>query len=235
MKNLLLLSSSRAKDSGYLETALADISETLEGLDSAVFIPYAGVSISYDEYTVMVQSALSSLNKKIRGLHEFDDPTQAIEQAQAILVGGGNTFHLLHEIYRFGLIDPIQEKVNGGTPYIGWSAGSNISGKSIRTTNDMPIIEPKSFDALNLAPFQLNPHYTDYNPPEFHGETRDMRLEEFMQVEPETPILAIREGTALRIRHQHMTLIGPEPGFAFKGGQKVAIQPQQDLSQYLHL
>lgn len=199
---ILMLSSSRVNNCDYLAAAKADILTHIGGITECLFIPYAGVSMSYDTYTEMVQHALPEL--RITGLHTFTNEAQAIAQAsvnnQAILVGGGNTFHLLYTLQKLGLIKTIQEQVlHHHVPYIGWSAGSNICGATIRTTNDMPIIEPASFAALNFVPCQLNPHYTDEHPKDFHGETRDQRLTEFVTLHPDTPVIGIREGSALRL------------------------------------
>jgi dipeptidase E len=179
----------------------------------------------------MVRTALP--NVQITGIHESEDPIIAVQQAQAILVGGGNTFNLLHLLYENNLLDAIKSKVQQGTPYIGWSAGANICGISIRTTNDMPIIEPKSFDALHFVNAQLNPHYSDYVTPDFHGETRDQRLTEFCVLSPSVPVLAIREGTALSIANNKMRLLGQDNGFVFSSNDKIAFDNSQDLSEYL--
>jgi dipeptidase E len=241
-KNLLLLSSSRVKDSSYLSHAKTLIKEhlTLENNGTAtrvteiLFIPFAGVTVNYDEYTTKVQTALKDLAIKVVGIHQCPSAKKAIESAQAIIVGGGNTFHLLQQLYQQDLITAIQNKVADGTPYIGWSAGSNIAGISIKTTNDMPIVEPKSFNALNLVNFQLNPHYTDYNPPGFNGETREQRLAEFMVVEPETAIVAIVEGSALQLKGSQLSLLVTELiddiGYIFKGGIKSEMSSATDLS-----
>ncbi|WP_417658353.1 dipeptidase PepE [Pseudidiomarina sp.] len=229
---ILLLSSSRAGQSDYLAPCLDPIA-TLCETRNVLFIPYAGVTMSYADYTAKVATALKPRNIQVTGIETAADPAKAIAEAEAIMVGGGNTFHLLQQLYHFNLIAPIQTAVSSGTPYIGWSAGSNIAGLSIRTTNDMPIIEPPSFTALKLVPFQLNPHYTDYQPPGFHGETRDQRLAEFMVLEPTTPVVAIPEGTALRISNQTMSYQGNTPGFVFLNGEKHELAPQQDCSQWL--
>ena len=231
--NLLLLSSSRVKQTDYLAHAKEMIKEHLGDISELLFIPYAGVTINYDEYTQMVQNALADSGIKVTGIHSMENPVAAIKSAKAIAVGGGNTFHLLHQLYQHNLLDIIRRRVSEGLPYIGWSAGSNVAGLSIRTTNDMPIIEPESFDALKLVNFQLNPHFTDYNPPGHNGETRSQRLAEFMVVDKETPIVAIVEGTALKLNQGKLTLIGPESGFIFKGGEKSVIAPKQDLSDLL--
>lgn len=230
---LLLLSSSKAGDTGYLTHALPFINDHLGNIKALLFIPYAGVSISYDDYTQTVQNALASLGIKVTGIHQCENPVAAINDAQALAIGGGNTFHLLHQLYANELLEPIKAKVKAGMPYIGWSAGSNVAGMTIRTTNDMPIIEPPSFNALNLLPVQLNPHYTDYQAPGHHGETRQMRLEEFMVLNPETPVVGIQEGTALKRQGNSLTLVGDKVGYLFKGGNKAEIMPQADLSEWL--
>ena len=195
---ILMLSSSRVNNCEYLQDAKPAILDHLNVITEAVFVPYAGISVSYDSYTQQVQAALPEIS--ITGLHAYADPVQAILDAPAILVGGGNTFHLLHQLQQLQLIAPIQQAVREhNTPYIGWSAGSNICGATIRTTNDMPIIEPDSFNALNFVPCQLNPHYTDEHPAGFHGETRDQRLSEFVTLNQSTPVIGIREGSALRL------------------------------------
>jgi dipeptidase E len=156
-----------------------------------------------------------------------------MQNAQAILIGGGNTFNLLHLLYTHDLIEIIKHKVEQGTPYIGWSAGSNICGLSIRTTNDMPIIEPRSFDALHFVNAQLNPHYSNYVAPNFHGETRDQRLAEFCCLNPAVPVLAIREGSGLLIRNNKLSLLGTLNGFVFASQEKIPFNNTQDLTEYL--
>lgn len=230
---LLLLSSSRAGNSDYLAPGLSLIAEQLTGIHQVLFIPYAGVSVSYDAYQQMVQSALAPLGIEVQSIHQMPDPLLAVQQAQAIMVGGGNTFQLLHLLYQQQLVTAIRDKVQQGTPYIGWSAGANIAGLSIRTTNDMPIVQPASFDALQLLPCQLNPHYTDYKPAGFHGETRDMRLAEFMHLDPATAIIGLPEGSALRREVEKLTYLGQQDGYLFIGGSKTAILPGADLSAFL--
>lgn len=180
-----------------------------------MFIPYAGVTVDHDSYTNMVKSALASLEISVKGIHEFDNPKAAVESAQAIAIGGGNTFRLLHQLYEHDLVKTIRSKVESSAPYIGWSAASNVAGKTIRTTNDMPIIEPPCFEALNLVPFQINPHYTDYIAPGHNGETREQRLAEFMVLNPTMPIVGIVEGKALKRTGEHLSLIGGQGGFLF--------------------
>ncbi|RUO50869.1 dipeptidase PepE [Pseudidiomarina aquimaris] len=232
-RQLLLCSSSKAGDSAYLEPVIPHLQERLPNPCTLMFVPYAGVGMSYDDYTAKVAEALVPHGYQVKGLHNEADPQAAIANAAAILVGGGNTFHLLAQLQQLDLIEPIRAAVATGVPYIGWSAGSNIAGLTIRTTNDMPIVQPPSFDALALVPFQLNPHYSDYQPPGFHGETRDQRLAEFMAIEPNTPILAIREGTALKVDGETMTLLGASDGCVFKKGQKSALPCNTDISAWL--
>lgn len=231
--NLLLLSSSRANNSDYLAPAMQAIDNTLGKIRNVLFIPYAGVRINYDSYLAMVQQALQPLGIHVQGIHHAENPAEAIANAQGLLVGGGNTFMLLAKLYELNLIEQIQHKVASGMPYIGWSAGSNIAGLSIKTTNDMPIIEPPSFRALALLPIQLNPHYTDFVPEGFHGETRDMRLAEFMEVEPNTPIIGLPEGTALRFVDGKLSYLGGENAYVFCTGVKTPIAPSADLSSLL--
>lgn len=234
--HVLMLSSSRQGDEGYLEHARAHILAHLGERRELLFIPYAAVTQSYDAYVEAVQAALPEC--RVTGLHRADDPVAAVRQAnrngQAILTGGGNTFHLLHTLYEQGLVSPLQQAIAEGTPYIGWSAGSNICGVSIRTTNDMPIIAPPSFDALAVLPFQLNPHYTDYQPPGFNGETRDQRLAEFCVLNPTMPVVGIREGTALLLTAGKLTLLGEHGGFVFTGSDKRPISPGEDLTELLN-
>ena len=229
--HVLMLSSSRMGDEEYLAHARDMISHHLGEERDVLFIPFAGVTLGWDDYVEKVREALPQLN--ITGIHTCDDPQQAITSAKAVLVGGGNTFNLLNELYKQSLIEPLQRQISQGMPYIGWSAGSNICGNSIRTTNDMPIIEPPSFAALNVVRCQLNPHYTDYQPPGHNGETRDDRLFEFTRLNPETPVLAIREGTALQYTEGRLTLLGELEGFCFHGDDKTPIAPGQDLTNYI--
>lgn len=229
--NVLMLSSSREGQHGYLETARPAILEHLAGIKELLFVPFAGVTLGWDDYVEKVQLALPEV--KVTGIHQTADAVRAVNSAQAIAVGGGNTFNLLNELYKQDLLACIREKVKNGLPYIGWSAGSNICGNSIRTTNDMPIIEPPSFDALQFVPFQINPHYTDYQPPGHNGETRAQRLAEFMVLNPSMPIVAIREGSALCRLGSQLTLTGPHPGILFLGGEQQEIPAGQDLSHLL--
>ena len=232
----LMLSSSRQGDEAYLEHAKPHILAHLGDIRDLLFVPYAAVTGTYDEYVDKVAEALPECN--VTGLHTVEDPVSAIhhakENGQSIVVGGGNTFHLLSTLYAGALMVPIKHAIADATPYIGWSAGSNICGQSIRTTNDMPIIEPPSFEALNIVPFQLNPHYADYQPEGHNGETRDQRLFEFTALNPTTPVVAIREGTALTLTDSKLSLAGDKEGYVFLGNEKSPIAPGADLTELLN-
>ena len=186
-----------------------------------LFLPYAGVKVagknypeSYDAYTERVASIFQQHGFEVESIHEAFDPVEAINMAEAIMVGGGNTFHLVAEIHFNGLIEPIRRKVMEGTPFLGWSAGSNVACPTLRTTNDMPIIMPASFDCFDFVPFQINPHYLDPYPEEVNdavrhgGETRQDRINEFLAVNPDITVAGLREGTALWIDDCTITLKG---------------------------
>ncbi len=218
-KRLLLLSNSSLPDQNYLEFALDTIDNFLDNIKKGVFIPYAGVTFSYDDYETKVNDALKGINKSVKSIHHYDNAIEAIRNAESIIVGGGNTFRLLERCYHFDLVEEIRKKVNNGTPYIGWSAGSNLAGPTICTTNDMPIIQPKSFDALNLTEYQINPHYNNALPPGHKGETRDQRLEEYITINRDSKVLAIPEGTYLIQKDSGLIYRGNKEGFLFKYGE----------------
>ena len=227
-----MISNSTNAGEAYLEHPLDQIKSFLGSTTvKALFIPYAGVTISFDEYITRVSKRFKEIAHEITSVHEADDPVQAVRQAEAIVVGGGNTFHLAKLMQKHDLIEAIREKVLAGTPYVGWSAGSNMACPSIRTTNDMPIVEPVSFQALNLVPFQINPHYLDANPEGHAGETREMRIEEFLEANPGIFVVGLREGTMFLIEKETMQLLGPRPARIFKKDQNPQeLEPGADFS-----
>jgi dipeptidase E len=217
---LLLLSNSTNFGGTFLGHATDTIREFLGPATDVLFVPYAAVRFSYDDFVNRVQERLGPLGCTVHGIHQAKDPVAAVRAAPAIAVGGGNTFRLLARLYEFGLLDPIRERVRAGAPYIGWSAGSNVAGTTIQTTNDMPIVEPPSFTALGLFPAQINPHYTDAVIPNHGGETRAERLLEFITVNPGVPVVALREGSILRVEGDEITLLGDQPGRVFLQGRE---------------
>ena len=208
MKNALLISASSYQDTGYLRHCKNWVKEFLGecGKEEILFIPYAGVRRTNDEYEQKVIDRLK--NSNIKSIHHYEDKISAIKNASSIAVGGGNTFMLLYTLYKLNLIEPIKEAVANGTKYFGWSAGANIAGKTMMTTNDMPIIMPKSFDSLNIFPHQINPHFISGKLAGHNGESREERLEEFLIANPKDTIYALPEGTALLIAGSEAEVIG---------------------------
>lgn len=233
---VLALSSSRVGNSGYLEKAIPQIRQFLGSDDYAIaFIPFAGVQISEAGYGSMVKEAFRSTSLTIDTVLPVN-AISIIENADVIMVGGGNTFKLLHDIYQHNLLQLIQAKVKQGIPYIGWSAGANISGRTIGTTNDMPIIQPRSFNALGFLPFQINPHYINQTLEGHNGETRDQRLEEFIALNPGIPVAGLPEGTALELQNGFLRFTGDKDGVLFRPGEgKKRIVQDEDLSALLHI
>jgi dipeptidase E len=218
---LLLLSSSRQGETGYLQHAKPAIREFLGGaVRRVLFLPYARVIGEYDAYVEQVGAVFDDLGYNLHGIHRVENPIRAIEQAEALAVGGGNTWQLAREVHRLMLTEPIRRRVRAGTPYLGWSAGSNLACPTFQTTNDMPICEPLGLDALGLIPFQINPHYLHGNPPGFHGETREERIIEYLELHPDVWAVGLREGTMLRIEDGSIRLIGDQPCRVFRRGHE---------------
>lgn len=216
---LLLISNSTNPGEPYLDYPKHNIREFLGPAPVEVlFIPYAAVTFSYDLYEERVSERFREVGHKIISIHHFSDPAKAIKEAEAIAVGGGNTWKLIKNIRDNGLIRPVREKVSGGTPYIGWSAGSNVSCPTIMTTNDMPVVQLSSFRAFNLIPFQINPHYLDVNPDGHAGETREQRIIEFIEMNPDVYVAGLREGTMFELKNGTLRLIGPRKARIFKKG-----------------
>lgn len=202
---LLLLSNSTNHGTAYLEHAIAEVLRHLGGR-ALTFVPYA--LADHDAYTAKVRDALAPHGIDVTGLHEHADPVAGVAEAEAVFVGGGNTFRLLSTLQRTGALPALQSAVRAGLPYMGASAGTNIAAPTIRTTNDMPIVEPASFSALDLVPFQINPHFIDADPASTHnGETREQRLAEFLE-ENDVPVLGLREGTWLQVASDVATVGG---------------------------
>lgn len=217
---LLAFSSSKVGNSGYLEAAAPIIKTFLAGKPLHIaFLPFASADNDYEQYAANVRNGLSGLPHKIT-LALPENAKKVINQSDVVMVGGGNTFKLLHDLYAFDLLPTIREKVIAGAPYIGWSAGSNITGLTIGTTNDMPIIEPVSFKALGLLPFQINPHYINLVNTGHNGETRDQRLTEFIKINPSVPVVGLPEGTALQLNGNTLKFIGESEGVLFTATEK---------------
>jgi len=227
---LLLISNSTNAGEPYLRYPMPAIGKFLAGVRSAAFVPYAAVTFSYDEYERRVAERFSELGIEIRSVHRRANPAQAIRDAEAIVVGGGNTFALAKKMQEQGLMEAILEKAESGTPYVGWSAGSNVCCPTICTTNDMPIVEPESFRAIGAVPFQINPHYLDANPEGHAGETRQQRILEYIEANPGRYVVGLREGCMLLCENGGMELLGEHPMRIFrKGVEPCEVQPGDDL------
>ena len=216
-RRILLLSTSTVHGSGFLEYCSQEIADHFQGCARILFIPYASPGgMSYDDYTDLVARRFATIDLDVEGIHALPDPGLAVRKADGLFIGGGNTFLLLRELYRQELLGPIGASVEGATPYMGSSAGSNVAGLTIGTTNDMPIVYPPSFEALGLVPFNLNPHYLDPDPGSTHmGETRQTRIREF-HVQNTEPVIGLREGAWLRITGPAMRLEGSSGARLFR-------------------
>ncbi|MBP1839339.1 dipeptidase E [Formosa algae] len=232
MKNMIIASTSTLFDSGYLEYILDDLKSHFSNVQTVLFIPYARPGgITHDEYTERAQAAFSKININVVGLHTFKKADEAIAQAEAIFVGGGNTFVLVSQLYKVNAIQPIIDAVNTGTPYLGTSAGSNICGLTMNTTNDMPIVYPPSFKTLGLVPFNINPHYLDPDTTSKHmGETRETRIKEFMCYNTQ-PVVGLREGSWLEVKGNDITLKGTLTARIFEHNiEPYEVKPESNLN-----
>jgi len=220
-KNLLLISNSTNAGESYLAWPRLVIQSYLNkhSIKKVLFVPYAGVGITYDEYSTKVNGVFRELGFEVEGIHKFEDQVKAVKEAQAIVVGGGNTFHLVYMLHKLKIMNVIKEVVEKDKVYLGWSAGSNIACPYLKTTNDMPIIEPESFNCTALVPFQINPHYLDANPEGHGGETREQRIEEFLQINRDIYVVGLREATYLLVENNNISLHGSRPMRIFKYGQ----------------
>jgi dipeptidase E len=220
MKNILIASTSTLANENYLEYLLPELQLHFQNCNTILFVPYARPGgISHQEYTAMVSLAFAKINKKVIGIHEFEDATLAVKNAEGIFTGGGNTFVLVSQLYKNNLIEILSEVVKNGTPYLGTSAGSNICGLTMQTTNDMPIVYPPSFKTLGLIPFNLNPHYLDPDTSSKHmGETRETRIKEYHAFNA-VPVLGLREGSWLDVKGNSITLKGDLTARLFRQNQ----------------
>ena len=232
MKQILIASTSTVHGSGYLEYLLDSLKVHFKNANTVLFIPYARPGgISHQDYTEIVRIAFSKINKAVKGIHEFDNPKDAIKSAEAIFTGGGNTFVLVNQLYKNNLMSELRSTIESGTPYLGTSAGSNICGLTIGTSNDMPIMYPPNFNALGLIPFNINPHYLDPEPSSTHmGETRETRIIEFHEFNSQ-PVIGLREGSYLEVKGSKIVLMGPLKARVFeKNRQPYELETMSDLS-----
>ncbi|SHF78984.1 dipeptidase PepE [Flavobacterium defluvii] len=232
MKSIIIASTSTLHGGSYLEYLLPTLEVHFKNCKTVLFIPYARPGgISHEEYTQKAAEAFASINITLQGIHEFESPEKAIQNAEGFFTGGGNTFLLVTQLYRNNIMQLLSEKVKNGTPYLGTSAGSNICGLSMQTTNDMPIIYPPSFQTLGLIPFNLNPHYLDPDVNSQHmGETRETRIKEFHAFNT-IPVLGLREGSWLEVKGNKVVLKGALKARLFKQNQTPEeLEPESDLS-----
>lgn len=232
MKNLIIASTSTVYNGGYLEYLLDELKVLFADCKSIIFIPYARPGgLGHDDYTNKVKSVFTKLNIDVKGLHEFDNPKQAIEIAEGIFTGGGNTFLLVTQLYENDIMSTLSEVIAKGTPYLGTSAGSNITGVSMQTTNDMPIIYPPSFKTIGAIPFNLNPHYLDPDANSQHmGETRETRIKEFHAFNS-TAVLGLREGSWLSVKGDEILLKGNLTARLFRQNESpIEVESGTDLS-----
>ncbi|MCF6213098.1 MAG: dipeptidase PepE [Flavobacteriaceae bacterium] len=235
MKNLIVASTSTVHGSGYLDYLFPELSKLYDNVPEVVFIPYAQPSgMNYDDYTALAKKAFSSIGIAIKGIHEFKNPQEALKEAKGLFVGGGNTFLLVSTLYKFNLMALLKTLIEKGVPYLGTSAGSNICGLTMQTTNDMPIVYPPSFTTLGVVPFNINPHYLDPDPDSTHkGETRETRIAEYHGFNT-TAVLGLREGSWLAVKGRSIILKGPLQACLFiKDKKPKEIPAQTDINRYL--
>jgi len=233
LKRILIASTSTIHGSGYLDYLLDDLNVFFKNTQEVLFIPYARPGgISHDDYKKKAAEAFAIIGKTVKGIHEFENPIAALKQAKGIFTGGGNTFVLLNQIYKTNLLETLRAVINNGTAYLGTSAGSNICGLTVNTTNDMPIVYPPSFKSLGLVPFNINPHYLDPDPTSTHkGETRETRIKEFHAYNS-PPVIGLREGSWLDVNGDSVILKGILKARIFEYGKTpYEVETETDLSQ----
>jgi dipeptidase E len=221
MKNIVLASTSTLFGGSYLAYLKDTLVELFAGVKEIIFVPYARPGgISHDEYTAKAAAYFATLGIEVKGLHTFQNPKEAIANAQGFFTGGGNTFLLVKQLHELELMSVLKEAVASGKPYLGASAGSNIGGMNMKTTNDMPIVYPPSFETMALVPFNLNPHYLDPQPELKHnGETRETRIKEF-HTQNTIPVVGLREGNWIRVKGNTITVEGSEKTRIFEAGKE---------------
>jgi dipeptidase E len=232
MKKIIIASTSTLHSGSYLDYLLPTLKDHFSGIKTLLFIPFARPSgISHDEYTTKVGEAFAKINISVKGIHEFENPITALEKAEGIFTGGGNTFLLVTQLYKKGIIETLEKVVKNGTPYLGTSAGSNICGLTMGTTNDMPIVYPPSFTTLGFVPFNINPHYLDPIEGSTHmGETRETRINEFHHFNSQ-PVLGLREGSWLEVSGKKIILKGDLTARLFRQKQNpIELETGSDLS-----
>jgi dipeptidase E len=225
----LLISNSTVFGCGYLDHVESEIKSVLGSARHVLFFPFA--LHDWDSYTATARTRFDAMGYSIESAHETEVPQKAVEKTEAIFIGGGNTFRLLKALEDLGLIEAIRRKVSSGTPYIGSSAGSNVAGPTIKTTKDMPIVQPRSFESLGLVPFQISPHYLDPDPNSTHmGETQEERILQFLE-ENNTPVVGIREGAWLLCTNGTVTLKGQTGARIFRRDHApVEVTPGTEIS-----
>jgi dipeptidase E len=233
MKNIIIASTSTLHGGEYLDYLLPELQSFFSNVKELLFIPYARPSgISHDDYTKKVSEAFAKINIAVKGIHEFEKPIEALEKAQGIFTGGGNTFLLVSQLYKNNVIDTLEKVVKNGTPYLGTSAGSNICGLTMSTTNDMPIVYPPSFRTLGFVSFNINPHYLDPIEGSTHmGETRETRINEFHHFNPQ-PVVGLREGSWLEVKGDSVKLKGTLTARIFKRNETpFEVTPETELNE----
>tara|TARA_R110001583_G_scaffold412_2_gene3787 strand:- start:30239 stop:30946 length:708 start_codon:yes stop_codon:yes gene_type:complete len=234
MKKLIIASTSTVHGRAYLEYILPQLKDLFKGVQEVLFIPYARPSgLTHEEYTNKANEGFEKINIKLKGIHEYKNPIDAVNNAKGIFTGGGNTFLLLKQLYDAKLISTIKNVVENGTPYFGTSAGSNITGLTIQNTNDMPIIYPPSFNSLGLINFNINPHYLDPDTSSTHmGETRETRINEYHTIH-KTPVLGLREGSWLHVEGKKVILKGTLNARLFQQNKPAIEFPSETDFSYL--
>ena len=222
--NLLLASTSKVYDSPYLSYLKDELEILFKDTKEVLFIPYARPGgISYTDYTRKASAFFDTIDKTCVPITAFDYPRHAVQQAKGIFTGGGNTFLLLKKLYDLDLIDALSDRIKHGCPYLGTSAGSNICGAHIKTTNDMPIVQPQQFKALGIVPYVINPHFVEKQEGEKHqGESRSTRLKEYLTQNKE-PVVALPEGTWIRINGDEHRIKGKHSAYLFQQSKEIVV------------